>query len=561
MMITKKTISATTLQLVRKRLPKGITMKASVAMSSLRLTAIVSFALLTGLSALYPNRNTHADEPVAFYGFDETSMSADAKQGMEDIFAGRLFHGGIPAGVAKMGIYSIATSGKIGYNPNSPEGTFYAFGNCPSPPQRTEGGGTEVPLGTSNSKQDGVLLTNINCMACHAGVVNGQVVAGLGNSHITQSTLKRNRTRGDNFGPYGVWQLGAMLDDPASTGLKLAKGKTELMKLFRSVELAPVDPQPWWLMKYKTKDYWYADAGPHDAASFSINFTTPHDKMNELHTDHVQLVAKALAFARETQSPPYPGKLNADLVKQGADLFHGRVQPQNKTGFRTCKNCHGSYEKYSTHPELDQPGHWTVDYNYSHVIRNVKTDSAYNTVLRKFEPIVEQFNQLHKYYENLGTPELAGTATVPSKDGYVAPPLVGIWASAPYFHNGSVPTIETVLNSKLRPEIWKRSNEDMFAYDLESVGMAYQPITREDFQNSAAATEGKVFLAKEVVDHGANYDTAEYGHGNMGHTFGDSLTNDERMAVIEFLKSLSGPDMKPKNPPVPPTQKVTSVDR
>jgi len=24
--------------------------------------------------------------------------------------------------------------------------------------------------------------------------------------------------------------------------------------------------------------------------------------------------------------------------------------------------------------------------------------------------------------------------------GYVAPPLDGVWASAPYFHNGSVPT-------------------------------------------------------------------------------------------------------------------------
>jgi len=30
--------------------------------------------------------------------------------------------------------------------------------------------------------------------------------------------------------------------------------------------------------------------------------------------------------------------------------------------------------------------------------------------------------------------------------GYMPPPLDGIWATAPYFHNGSVPSVELVLN-------------------------------------------------------------------------------------------------------------------
>ena len=33
-------------------------------------------------------------------------------------------------------------------------------------------------------------------------------------------------------------------------------------------------------------------------------------------------------------------------------------------------------------------------------------------------------------------------------DGYIAPPLDGIWITAPYLHNGSVPDLETLLNSK-----------------------------------------------------------------------------------------------------------------
>jgi hypothetical protein len=34
------------------------------------------------------------------------------------------------------------------------------------------------------------------------------------------------------------------------------------------------------------------------------------------------------------------------------------------------------------------------------------------------------------------------------------------------------------------------------------------------------------------------YDTTQPGRGNGGHTFGDKLTEEERMAVIEYLNTL-----------------------
>jgi hypothetical protein len=34
------------------------------------------------------------------------------------------------------------------------------------------------------------------------------------------------------------------------------------------------------------------------------------------------------------------------------------------------------------------------------------------------------------------------------------------------------------------------------------------------------------------------YDTSRPGQGNGGHTFGDKLSEDERKAVIEYLKTL-----------------------
>jgi hypothetical protein len=34
------------------------------------------------------------------------------------------------------------------------------------------------------------------------------------------------------------------------------------------------------------------------------------------------------------------------------------------------------------------------------------------------------------------------------------------------------------------------------------------------------------------------YDTTQPGRGNGGHLFGDELSEDERMAIIEYLKTL-----------------------
>ena len=54
-------------------------------------------------------------------------------------------------------------------------------------------------------------------------------------------------------------------------------------------------------------------------------------------------------------------------------------------------------------------------------------------------------------------------------EGYVAPPLDGIWASAPYFHNGSVPTLWHVLHPEDRPAVWRRVGG---GYDAERVGLS-----------------------------------------------------------------------------------------
>ncbi len=81
---------------------------------------------------------------------------------------------------------------------------------------------------------------------------------------------------------------------------------------------------------------------------------------------------------------------------------------------------------------------------------------------------------------------------VRSTGGYLAPPLDGIWARAPYLHNGSVPTLRALL-TKNRPATFYRGNA---AYDQLDGG----------------------FVSNAVVTPGAAiFDTTKSGNSNKGH--------------------------------------------
>lgn len=110
--------------------------------------------------------------------------------------------------------------------------------------------------------------------------------------------------------------------------------------------------------------------------------------------------------------------------------------------------------------------------------------------------------------------------------GYVAPPLDGVWATSPsYLHNGSVPSIPVLLDSPNRPKYWTRTF-DSKDYNPETLGWNYTELSY-----------GKAG-AKNKEERKRVYDTTLPGHSNQGHTFGDALSENERRALIEYLKTL-----------------------
>jgi hypothetical protein len=224
----------------------------------------------------------------------------------------------------------------------------------------------------------------------------------------------------------------------------------------------------------------------------------------------------------------------------GGALFHGRADLA-QGGSLSCSGCHGSYEKSA---DFGRVGGWGVRFADDGQVRDVGTDTDYNRIVRALKPLADRGNQMQQYFDALGKPHLAPQVSFPDRTGYIPPVLVGLWASAPYFHNGSVPTLRGVLDSRARPAIWERTATDPFAYHDEEVGLAYQVVSPGDLETRRRLAAAQDPMSATALRFRAIYDTTHgRGRSNTGHTYGDVMNDEERGCVIEFLKALSGPDM------------------
>ncbi len=194
-----------------------------------------------------------------------------------------------------------------------------------------------------------------------------------------------------------------------------------------------------------------------------------------------------LAWLEALEPPKFPESVNENQAEKGKAIFE-----------ELCSRCHGTYGEDEYYPNK------LVGLNI------VKTDSFYAQYSYQNEDFT---NWLNSSWIMTSEPK----AWVQPELGYIAPPLDGVWATAPYLHNGSVPDLATLLNSPKRPKYWSRSikNDN---YDLDKVGLKY----------SKAEAANSVYIYNTTLD----------GYGNGGHTFADELKDADRQALIEYLKTL-----------------------
>lgn len=128
---------------------------------------------------------------------------------------------------------------------------------------------------------------------------------------------------------------------------------------------------------------------------------------------------------------------------------------------------------------------------------------------------LSQFDELRGAFPIQG--EATQLAESSSACKYEARVLDGIWAAAPYLHNGSVPTLADLLK---KPEDRPASFTPGPNYDLDAVGMARDQ------------------TAFDQVIETTGCDDLASGNSRCGHLWGTDLSDDQKRELLEYLKSI-----------------------
>jgi mono/diheme cytochrome c family protein len=221
---------------------------------------------------------------------------------------------------------------------------------------------------------------------------------------------------------------------------------------------------------------------------------------------HPDQAARAIPRVREVMGwldekyapPPFPGEIDEERAGAGRVLFEAR-----------CVSCHGSYaegarpRRLASYPNVLVP----QDSMGTDPARWMAMDSALLARLR--------------------TTAYARHVEARRTGGYAAPILSGLWATAPYLHNGSVPTLWHLMTPDSRPARFQVGGH---ALDFAQMGIAGAP-----------DAEGTYRYPAEYVPWSTpeTYDTRKPGLGNQGHEREFAgLSDAEKRALIEYLKGL-----------------------
>lgn len=346
----------------------------------------------------------------------------------------------------------------------------------------------------------GIEIASPNCLSCHATHLGGKLVVGLGRPHRTLATPSGIATdvtaialalqTSAEFAEYQEFGSRLLASQEAGTlivfGTLAAYRDPKTLAWSSSARFDAhtglggwVDVPPWWRTKKKNGLY-ATGMGRGDHVRHTMNMTvfsvTDEAEAKALDATFVDVAS----YLRSIEPPKYPAAIDAARAAAGKTVFEA-----------ACATCHGTYGANASYPNLLVPA------------AMVGTDPELAQKSWVNQAAIDWF--AGSFYGALGS-------RMEPSAGYVAPPLDGIWATAPFLHNGSIPTLEALLDSTKRPRTWQAAFGDD-DYDLDAVGW------------KTGTTGGIV-------------DTTRAGDSNAGHTYGDALGDEDRRALIEYLKTL-----------------------
>ncbi|HTM56739.1 MAG TPA: hypothetical protein VL175_22090 [Pirellulales bacterium] len=369
-------------------------------------------------------------------------------------------------------------------------------------------GFTSEPGDTSGKPQQYTVDSQGNwtmtCLACHQGKAAGRVIPGVPNSHFALQTLvddvrntklriKKRLVRMDLAS--AVLPLGTSngTTNAVVFGMALMASRDPELNVIQRIPPKLVhhdhDAPAWWNFKKKTHLYSDGFVGKNHRPlmQFMLIPENGPEKFAEWESDFREIYAWL-----ESLSPPkYPFAIDRALAERGGDVFN-----------TNCAECHGKYGRDASYP------------NKIVAIEEVGTDPVRLNALT----VEHRAAYGASWFGHFGQ-----DALVKDPGGYVAPPLDGIWASAPYLHNGSVPTLWHMLHPSERPAVWLRDED---GYDQEKVGL------------NVATMKTVPAEIKLGSDRRKYFDVTATGKSAQGHTFPEALDEDEKRAVLEYLKTL-----------------------
>jgi mono/diheme cytochrome c family protein len=245
----------------------------------------------------------------------------------------------------------------------------------------------------------------------------------------------------------------------------------------------PTDmPSIWNLKKYRKGTFMNFAGDSHDAYSVIIDSALgllgaePHDK-----DEFLAEVDWLHEYLSNRPAPKFPFAIDSAKAASGKNVFD-----------KHCASCHAS-ERTGTRVPVEEIG----------------TSPARLDTWNKDAAIAA-----NKVVSDMGI-ERNGLVEE-SLNGYIAAFLDGIWLRAPYLHNGSVPALRDLLEpAAKRPKVFYRGYD---VYDPVKVGFITQ--------------------GEEAMQVGTKYDVNDRGNGNHGHEYGVTLSEQDKDALIEYLKTL-----------------------
>lgn len=385
------------------------------------------------------------------------------------------------------------------------EMAFARYGLTPRPAAVAENDSPQPPLQYVVDEDGGWTMT---CFSCHGGRVYGTPYPGAPNTEYALQTFAEE-LRATKF------RLGKKLTrmEVGSMVLPLGTtvGRTNAVMFgvglmhFRNPDLTLHDPPrppemvhhdmdapPWW--HFHRRRYLYIDGfaerGHRGLMQFMLIKENGPEKFHEWEADFRDVYDYLMSL----RPPRYEGPIDIERARRGKVHFE-----------KSCARCHGTYGDGSEFPGVMVP------------LEEIGTDP----VRLRSLPVEGREKYAASWFAQ-GT-HIEQGVTIVEPAGYVAPPLDGVWASPPYFHNGSVPTLWHVLNPDQRPTVWRRTAVEI---DPRHVGFQFEQAERIPLQERDPAIRRQYF------------DTRQVGKSAQGHDFPLELREHERWEVLEYLKTL-----------------------